>query len=423
MSDMKIDKRFLLFTTVAASLGWGLRGTIGGGSVGAMIPGTLLGLCLGGLFRLTGTSLAVFTAWCSLGIGLGGQETYGQTIGLLRDWNTAAWGMLGLTIKGAVWSYGAAVLIWLASEPSGERPAYRKWFAVSLLTAFTLVGWQIVNVPKFIYFSDPVNKPRDEIWFGQLLGPVVTTAYLCLGAADRREMLRFLAKGTLAGAVGFGGGSLWLLIGLHLPAPYHRGSWWKMMEFTFGACLGLGFGLAAKHLPLRNEPEMPPRSRGIVPGTLAAAVLTVALAMYANFETGFRLNFTLLAPALLIVVALMPAMAWHVALSFTIVGFVYDILEELMAKGRFDLQHWHVLVVIVVAATLVEIVTKRYRANPRWLILFLTCLASGTYLVQTQLFTREGVVVPTIFAIETLVVIVMCLIPEGTHPTEMLPSD
>ncbi len=416
-------RRFLILSTLAMSLGWGLRGTIGGGSVGAMIPGSMLGLCLGWAFRLSGSSLAIFTAWTSLGFGLGGQETYGQTIGLLRSWNTAAWGMLGLTIKGAVWALGAAVLMWIDSDETCRKRPAKRWVALFLLTAFTIVGWQIVNVPKLIYFSDPVNKPREEVWFGQFLGPIVAAAWLATGSGNRSGMCRFLGKATLAGAIGFGGGSLWLLIGLHLPDPWHKGSWWKMMEFTFGACLGLGFALASKHLALTNRPEPSPPARSAVPGTIAAAILMVALAMLANFETGFRLNYTLLAPVLLIVVALMPELAWHVALSFTTVGFIYDIVDALREAGRFEYQRWHMLVAIVFVVLIVDQVTRIAGSKPLRILLFLTLASSGTYLVQTQLFAREGFVVPLIFALETLAVIVLCLLPEGADPTELLPGD
>ena len=416
-------RRFLILSTIAGSLGWGLRGTIGGGSVGAMIPGTMLALCLGWRFGLGGLRLGVFAAWTSLGFGLGGQETYGQTIGLLRNWDTAAWGMLGLTMKGAVWAFGAALLTWIDSDEDCRSQKARSWGALLLLTAFTIIGWQIVDVPRLIYFSDPVNKPREEVWFGQFLGPVVAASYLAIFTTNRAEMFRFLAKGTLAGAVGFGGGSLWLLMGLHLPAPWHKGSWWKMMEFSFGACLGLGFAMASKHLPLKADSKFAFVPRTTVPGTIVAAIVLLAAAFQANYAWGFRMNFTVIVPVLLIVICLMPELAWHVALSFTIVGFVYDILEALNEAKRYELQYEHILLLILAAVLVVDQVTRYASSKPLRLLLFLTLAASGDYLVQTQLFTREGFLVPLIFAIETLAVVVLCLLPEGTHPTELLPGD
>ena len=67
------------------SLGWGLRGYIGGGPLGAMIPGALVALCLCLLADRDGEDAAVIAAFGAVGVGFGGQETYGQTIGLAFD--------------------------------------------------------------------------------------------------------------------------------------------------------------------------------------------------------------------------------------------------------------------------------------------------------------------------------------------------
>lgn len=420
---MSERNRFLVLSTIAVSLGWGLRGTIGGSSVGAMIPGTILGLCIGWHYRLTGLRLAMFAAWTSLGVGLGGQETYGQTIGLLRSWDTAAWGMLGLTIKGAVWALGAAIVMWIDADDECRTRPICGWGAILLLTVFTVVGWLVVNVPKLIYFSDPVNKPREEVWFGQALGPIVAACWVAMFSKNRGEMVRFLAKGTLAGAVGFGGGSLWLLMGLNLPAPWHKGPWWKMMEFSFGACLGLGFALASRHLPFRSKSDPVPVLRSNSAVSIVVAALLLVFAFQANFMWSMRMNFTWIVPVLLLAICLMPALAWHVALSFTIAGFIYDILEGLQSANRLDLRKEYMPILIVIIVLAVSLVTRFAGSKPLRLILFLTLAASGTYLVQTQLFAREGIVVPLIFAIETLAVVVLCLLPEGTQPTELQSVD
>jgi hypothetical protein len=420
---MSERNRFLVLSTIAVSLGWGLRGTIGGSSVGAMIPGTILGLCIGWHYRLTGLRLATFAAWTSLGVGLGGQETYGQTIGLLRSWDTAAWGMLGLTIKGAVWALGAAIVMWIDADDECRTRPICGWGAILLLTVFTVVGWQVVNVPKHIYFSDPMNKPREEVWFGQALGPIVAACWVALFSKNRGEMVRFLAKGTLAGAVGFGGGSLWLLMGLHLPAPWHKGPWWKMMEFSFGACLGLGFALASRHLPFRSKSDPVPVLRSNSAVSIVAAALLLLFAFQANFMWSMRMNFTWIVPVLLLAICLMPVLAWHVALSFTIAGFIYDILEGLQSANRLALRKEYMPILIVIIVLGVSLVTRFAGSKPLRLLLFLTLAASGTYLVQTQLFAREGIVVPLIFAIETLAVVVLCLLPEGTHSTELQSAD
>ena len=65
-----------LFPAVAMSLGWGLRGTIGGGPLGAMIPGAMIGLAL--CLLLGREKNAGFVAgFAAIGVGFGGQETYG----------------------------------------------------------------------------------------------------------------------------------------------------------------------------------------------------------------------------------------------------------------------------------------------------------------------------------------------------------
>ena len=62
-------------------LGWGLRGFIGGGPFGAMIPGAMVVLALGFLYpRRDWTMLAAFGA---IGVGFGGEMTYGQTGGFI----------------------------------------------------------------------------------------------------------------------------------------------------------------------------------------------------------------------------------------------------------------------------------------------------------------------------------------------------
>ena len=408
---MKIRPIDLVFAAILVSLGWGLRGTIGGGSVGAMIPGTMLGLFLGYLLKLDGTRLATFTAFASLGIGLGGQETYGQTIGLLRSWDTAAWGLLGLTLKGSVWGFSAAALIWVGTPTNGLKPT-EKWLAIALLTIFTLVGWQLVNQPKLIYFSDRINKPREEVWFGQLLGPLAALIYPAT-RPNRSKMLKFMAVGLVAGGFGFGFGSLWLLLGSHLPAPYNQGSWWKLMEFSFGAWLGLGFTLASVYLVHEKtfaEPELGRPINLTNPGNFAAAFIVVCAAVTANYITTFRLNFTILAPALLAIIFIMPEMAWHVALSFTIIGFVRDVLLDMAKANVLDLQHWQFVMTILGVVAFVEWFTRLPGFNARRGLWLITASSSGAYFARTLILQQfEGRLVPAIFLVETIMVLVLSM--------------
>lgn len=239
---------FLLLPMVAMSLGWGLRGTIGGGFLGAMIPGAIVTLCLCQLLGWR-NSVGIIAAIGTVGVGIGGQETYGQTIGLLRNVETLSWGMLGLTIKGGMWGLSGGVLIGLAFTHS----KYRWWqiaIGLALMLGATYLGWMLIDEPHRFYFSKQVvvegdkDPPRGEIWFGLTLGGLVMTLYLLM---LRKETIStvFALGGMLAGAVGFGGGGLFLAYGSYQPEPYQGYPWWKMMEFTFGALYGLGLGLIA----------------------------------------------------------------------------------------------------------------------------------------------------------------------------------
>jgi hypothetical protein len=101
----------VLFPALAGAMGWGIRGQYGH-ETGAMIAGVLIGLTLLLLFGRgvpveTGARAAAFGA---VALGIGGSMTYGQTIGLTQDravvgnWEAWRWGMLGLALKGAIWS-------------------------------------------------------------------------------------------------------------------------------------------------------------------------------------------------------------------------------------------------------------------------------------------------------------------------------
>ncbi|MFV1969104.1 MAG: hypothetical protein ACC628_27090 [Pirellulaceae bacterium] len=38
-----------------------------------------------------------------------------------------------------------------------------------MMVAGTYLGWKLINQPKLLYFSHPLDKPRPEIWAGLLL--------------------------------------------------------------------------------------------------------------------------------------------------------------------------------------------------------------------------------------------------------------
>ena len=421
---MQITKTDLLIHSIAMSLGWGLRGTIGGGSVGAMIPGSMIGLCLARVIQLPKRQWAIFTAFCAIGFGIGGQETYGQTIGLLKSSETAAWGMLGLTIKGAVWGLNAALMIWIGLQADRLNPV-RKWAGIVILTIFSIVGWKLVNQPKWIYFSDPVHQPREEVWFGLFLGAFLAGLYFAI-SGKCRNLASFLVCGFLAGACGFGLGSIWLLVGFQLPEPYQKGPWWKLMEFSFGAILGLGFALGSRFLrsPESQEdadPVCEPMPRvwvSIMEGSLA-----VVVAMVGSYFCPYRLNFSVLVPVMLILISVLPIAGWHLALSFTMIGFFRDVWMDVCKKWEIQPTHWQMIVLILLVVALIDWFVRRPGFRLRSAFLILTWAAFCDYLAQFLLLHPRAVgLVPVVFVLETVMVTALWL--RCDHDVNLvLPTD
>ena len=66
---------WVLVPAVVMSLGWGLRGYIGGGPPGAMIPGAFVSLILCNHLGYSVSASAAVVAFAAIGIGFGGNMT------------------------------------------------------------------------------------------------------------------------------------------------------------------------------------------------------------------------------------------------------------------------------------------------------------------------------------------------------------
>ncbi len=297
------------------SLGWGLRGYIGGGPFGAMIPGAMVALVLCRLHGLGGERAALAAVFGAIGVGFGGEMTYGQTVGFVREPGAVAWGLAGLALKGAVWGLagGAFVAAGLAGV-SLRRLAT----ALAVWGGLVALGWAVVNWPKWIYFSNLLDRPREEVWAGLLLGGL-GFAFTLRGVP---RMRRFLLGGLLGGGAGFGLGGVWIFIGDN--AGWEVAPWWKLMEFTFGALFGAGLGWAAGALELpRDDARLPAGD-----WRLAAASVPLLAALFA-FEPFLRVRFSygLAGAVLLYVAARWPLARLPVALTLTAAAFLADWAE------------------------------------------------------------------------------------------------
>lgn len=236
---------FILFPAIAMMLGWGLRGHIGGGPFGAMIPGAMVTLAICLLLELPATITSIIVVFGVVGIGLGGEMTYGQTLGFLRNPETVWWGILATTIKGAVWGVlgGAIISIGFIFKNLSKKTII---ISLLIMMAGMLLGFKLVNQPMLIYFSDPV-KPRHESWAALMFGAIALLIYLKFKTSkdDFSIISRFSVWGLVGGGLGFGIGGLWMVLGSRMPEGIVFHAWWKAMEFTFGLLLGAALGFAS----------------------------------------------------------------------------------------------------------------------------------------------------------------------------------
>lgn len=310
--------RWILFPAVTMSLGWGLRGYIGGGPLGAMIPGAMVALALCLLLRRKDGNAAWIAACGAVGVGFGGQETYGQTVGFSLQPETMLWGLAGLGLKGAVWGLlGGAVLgMALVRDAYGRREIL---LSLGLMLAGTQIGWKLINQPKLLYFSNRLDRPREEIWAGLLLGGILLLA----GLRRHGTPLRMALWGTLGGGIGFfAGGAVQALGRLH--APDLTRDYWKLMEFTFGFCFGAALGRAAWRERDTALPSPGCTASGWTP-LLAAAVLA-ALAISEKLPS--RFDYTILGAGLVAAAWWSAPAARQIAITMTCAAFFVDFAQN-----------------------------------------------------------------------------------------------
>ena len=324
---------YSLFPAVAMALGWGLRGFIGGGFFGAMIPGAMVALALCLLLGRGNSECGLIAAFGAVGVGLGGVMTYGQTVGFASRLETMWWGLAGLALKGAIWGLLAGAILGLAltRERYGRRQIV---VAIIVMIAATVIGWKLINEPKLIYFSDPVNKPREEIWAGLALGALALIAAVTIKRWNP-WVVRYAMFGFLGGGVGFGGGGLWMTVGRNLGIETWA-PWWKFMEYTFGFCLGLAFGyctyLARRELraTIGGGTAMP---GGRAKSLALATVIVAAVSWAAPALEPIRCSDALIGAVLMVLALYSDAAAWQIAITLTYWASAADLAEN------FHLRH------------------------------------------------------------------------------------
>ncbi len=384
---------------VAMSLGWGLRGSIGGGSLGAMIPGAMIGLVLCLLLDRHSDS-GLIAAFAAIGVGFGGQETYGQTVGLSLLPETFWWAILGFVIKGAAWGLLGGAFIGIALDRQRHTTAQLlAGFAIMVLG--TWLGWQYLNSPKLIYFSNRLDKPREELWAGLWLGGLLLLAWL-----RSRVPSLFALYGAIGGGIGFGVGASLQPMGRVVWAGMPLG-WWKAMELTFGGLLGLAYVLCAWRL--RNQLAGAPSTVAAgapLPRAFLAAIIAIGLAIVSGQYVPARFDYTIAGAVLASLLLFSESLAWQTAITATCAAFGWDFLDY-QTFAPLPLA-WTLLVATTAA---VAVIVARY-PRPRAMLLLLTWLAVASafrYLLPPSAVGRETVTMLTVFVVLALVMSLMLL--------------
>jgi hypothetical protein len=362
---MTISRRWeYLLPATAMMLGWGLRGFIGGGPFGAMIPGAMVALSLCLIYRWPNPAMRA--AFGAIGIGFGGIMTYGQTIGFIVKPDSYGWGLLGLTLKGAIWGLlGGAILgLGFTPKPRIVGPA------AILMIGFCWLGWHFVNEPKVIYFSNPIDRPRAEIWAGLLFAGLALLAWLAARGLHR-PALRFALAGAMGGAIGFGGGgSIHAACTIFVP-HLHLHSW-KYMEFFFGFCFGWALAWAAHRTePPEAAPEPAARPLWF---ELPIAGLTTLLFFGLTRLIAGRFAYLIAGAGFLVLLTVFRRAAWPVALTATFAAAAMDSAEYWLEhhKGSALVALGSAWVVSAVFAAIVARHVRDARQALLWLAAFCT---------------------------------------------------
>jgi hypothetical protein len=374
------------------SLGWALRGFIGGGPLGAMIPGAMIGLAL---CRLLGreSDAALVAAFAAVGIGFGGEMTYGQTVGLSFLPETYWWALLGFAIKGAAWGLLGGAMIGIAFT----RERYRTPDLIAglgLLVAGTWAGWKLVNQPKLIYFSNRLDRPRAELWAGLIAGALLLLLWLSWRSGARMAW-RFALWGALGGGVGFAAGAAIQVWGRPVVPVFPLG-WWKVMELTFGALLGLAFGCCA----WRNRSELAVAKRTApallgLPSAVYMAIAAVGIGLWLDPTLHTRFNYVIVGALLLALALRSRTLCWQIAITLTVCAFAYDLLE-----GKPKLPQWP-LWTFVIGITLATVLATARAPRIVPMFLWITWSAVATSLLKSFVppVSAEPVMMESLFVI------------------------
>jgi hypothetical protein len=406
---------FILFPAVSMLLGWGLRGFIGGGPFGAMIPGAMVMLAICMLLDIPLRLAAIAIVFGTAGTAMGGEMTYGQTIGFLRNPDTVWWGFAGTSLKGGVWGLLSGLFI-------GLGLIFQRLKVKTILIGFLIflialvIGLKLINDPKLLYFSDPVSHPRNESWAGLLFAAVGLFIFLKVKtrAEDFKIVWRFALYGLTGGALGFGLGSLWITIGAQYGSRFLIIDWWKMMEFSFGFLLGGFLGYAAwrsnpidwrwnqkKLITLNKSIAIELISMMLIGFLMYAAVSWLETYLdvinsrdgifYQSLTTILRVlvNFTFIGCALIMISLRWPHLAFQIAVTLTFCHCVIDLVTDERLFPALQSSPLVMTTIVIIASLVVGVLVAVFQRKQFVLrSMFLILVGSTTVVALVRMFVN-----------------------------------
>ncbi len=450
---------FILFPAISMLLGWGLRGFIGGGPYGAMIPGAMVMISICMLLDIPIKFAAIAIVFGTAGTAMGGEMTYGQTIGFLRNPDTVWWGFAGTSLKGGVWGLLSGLFI-------GLGLVHQKIKFKTIIIGFLIfligfvIGLQLINEPKVLYFSNPFDRPREESWAGLLFAAVGLLIYLKIKtqAEDFRIILRFALYGLLGGALGFGLGSLWITFGFRYGARFLIVDWWKMMEFSFGFLLGgfLGFAAWRSQNIDNHVPEKTGMKINYSFSIELTAVILLGLFVFATIELlgtylgtinksdgllygslvtigRVIISYTFIGCLLIIIALRWPFIAFQIAVTLT---FCHCMIDLIIDNHLFpELQSSPLLIIAIILAAFIVVgilvaifQRKQFILKSMFLILvwstiivaIIRIIANGTFNFNTDHSLPQIILgdlfVFDVFLISAIIISIMVIKNKGFQP-------
>lgn len=264
----------ILFVSLTLGLGWAIRGHFGH-EWGAAWAGVMAGLAVVAISRRsdwTGRA-PVVGALAGVGWAVGGMMSYGRVVGFCRGscFLDVYYGLLMLAVIGGLYGLIGGGFLGLALETSERRKP--DWAAlITQMVAAAMLAWGLL-IYQLEWLMTP---PRSELW-AACLGAGVALAWYC-HRGGFHPAFRTAIYSALGAGFGFAFGNFLQTLGTVSGISIN---WWNVMEFTLGACGGLGMAYAVFTRPWPTCSPSSAASNGL-------ALLFVLLAIPAtNIQQAF----------------------------------------------------------------------------------------------------------------------------------------